>query len=110
MKKYEWLVKRYLRSVDSLKLWAENPRLNPNGKYLNLLDYVEELLSDNSEKESFVKLLTSISEKGFIPSDPIVVWRNEDDTHCYVAEGNRRVLALKILRNPKKAPKSVNHH
>ena len=107
MKKYEWLVKRYLRSVDSLKLWAENPRLNPDGKYLNLLDYVEELLSDNSEKESFVKLLTSISEKGFIPSDPIVVWRNEDDTHCYVAEGNRRVLALKILRNPKKAPKSI---
>lgn len=107
MKKYEWLVKRYLRSVDSLKLWAENPRLNPDGKYLNLLDYVEELLSDNSEKESFVKLLTSISEKGFIPSDPIVVWRNEDDTHCYVAEGNRRVLALKILRNPKKAPKRI---
>lgn len=107
MKKYEWLVKRYLRSVDSLKLWAENPRLNPDGKYLNLLDYVEELLSDNSEKESFVKLLMSISEKGFIPSDPIVVWRNEDDTHCYVAEGNRRVLALKILRNPKKAPKSI---
>lgn len=43
-------MKRYLRSVDSLKLWAENPRLNPDGKYLNLLDYVEELLSDNSEK------------------------------------------------------------
>ena len=75
MKNYEWLVKRHLRSVDSLKLWAENPRLNPDGNYLNLLDYVEELLSDNSEKESFVKLLKSISKKGFIPSDPIVVWR-----------------------------------
>lgn len=107
MKKYEWLVKRHLRSVDSLKLWAENPRLNPDGKYLNLLDYVEELLSDNSEKESFVKLLESISKKGFIPSDPIVVWRNEDNSHCYVVEGNRRVLALKLLRNPQKAPKSI---
>ena len=61
--KYNWLIKRHLRSVDSLKLWAENPRLNPDGKYLNLLDYVEELLSDNSEKESFVKLLESISKK-----------------------------------------------
>lgn len=107
MKNYEWLVKRHLRSVDSLKLWAENPRLNPDGNYLNLLDYVEELLSDNSEKESFVKLLKSISKKGFIPSDPIVVWRNEDNSNYYVAEGNRRVLALKLLRNPNKAPKSI---
>ena len=105
--KYNWLIKRHLRSVDSLKLWAENPRLNPDCNYINLLDYVEELLSDNSEKESFVKLLVSISKKGFIPSDPIVVWRNEDNSHCYVAEENRRVLALKLLRNPNKAPKSI---
>ena len=56
MKKYEWLVKRYLRSVDSLKLWAENPRLNPDGKYLNLLDYVEELLSQYCVKLIFNRL------------------------------------------------------
>lgn len=50
MKKYEWLEKKHLRSVDSLRLWSENPRLNPDGKYVKLLDYVEDLLSDNSEK------------------------------------------------------------
>ena len=107
MDKYKWLVNKYSRSVDSLKLWAENPRLNPDGEYLKLFDYVDDLLSDNSEKENFLKLLKSISLKGFIPADPIVVWKNDQDSHFYVAEGNRRVLALKLLRNPNKAPKSI---
>ena len=51
--------------------------------------------------------IKSISENGFIPSDPIVVWKNTDNEKFYVAEGNRRVLALKLLRDPNKAPKSI---
>ena len=80
MKKYEWLEKKHLRSVDSLRLWSENPRLNPDGKYVKLLDYVEDLLSDNSEKDSFIKLLTSIADKGFLSIDPIVVWQKEGNS------------------------------
>ena len=107
MKKYEWLEKKHLRSVDSLRLWSENPRLNPDGKYVKLLDYVEDLLSDNSEKDSFIKLLTSIADKGFLSIDPIVVWQKEGNSDLYVAEGNRRVIALKLLREPDKSPKSI---
>lgn len=73
----------------------------------SMRDYIEELLSDKSEKDSFIQLIISIADKGFIPADPIVVWKNPEDGHFYVAEGNRRVLALKLLRTPKKAPKSI---
>lgn len=36
-----------------------------------------------------------------------MVWQNEDDKNFYVAEGNRRVMALKLLRNPEKAPMTI---
>lgn len=65
------------------------------------------MISDAGERESFCNLIKSISENGFIPSDPIVVWKNTDNEKFYVAEGNRRVLALKLLRDPNKAPKSI---
>lgn len=104
MNKYEWLEKRVLRSVDNLRLWPDNPRLNPEEKHINLADYVTDLFSDNSERNSFNKLVDSIATEGFIPADPIVVWRNTENNKYYVAEGNRRVLALKLLRTPDKAP------
>ncbi|MGM0642058.1 MAG: ParB/RepB/Spo0J family partition protein [Thermotogota bacterium] len=105
-KKYEWLEKKFLRSTDNLRLWNENPRLDFEEKPLRISEYINDLISDNSEKESFFKLVDSISEDGFIPADPIVVWQGENNKY-YVAEGNRRVLALKILRNPEKAPKHI---
>lgn len=107
MAQYDWLNKKFQRSVDSLRLWSENPRLNPDNNYLKISDYIKELFSDKSEKDSFIQLITSIAEKGFIPADPIVVWKNTEDGHFYVAEGNRRVLALKLLITPKKAPKCI---
>lgn len=107
--KYEWLNKRYLRSVDQLRLWDENPRLNPDEKHLTIVDFVEDLIADEADKSSFFDLLQSISE-GFVPADPIVVWRQENNGKYYVAEGNRRVIALKLLRNPNKAPKSIRRY
>ena len=104
---YNWLSKRTYRSVDTLRLWSENPRLNPEDSHIYISDFVEDLISDAGERESFCNLIKSISENGFIPSDPIVVWKNTDNEKFYVAEGNRRVLALKLLRDPNKAPKSI---
>lgn len=105
--KYEWLNKKTPRSVDLLKLWPENPRLNPEEKHIQLSDFADDLTFEDADKKQFFKLLKSIAEDGFIPADPVVVWKNEENDKYYVAEGNRRVLALKLLREPQKAPKSI---
>lgn len=104
---YKWLNKKTPRSVDQLKLWPENPRLNPEEKHIQLSDFAEDLTIEESDKKQFFKLLRSIAEDGFIPADPIVVWKSEENEKFYVAEGNRRVLALKLLRDPNKSPKSI---
>ena len=52
-------------------------------------------------------LVRSIATNGFIPADPIVVWKDAKNERYYVAEGNRRVLALKLLRDPSKAPREI---
>lgn len=107
MKKYEWLEKRTPRSVDQLRLWPANPRLNPSETHLHLSDYADDLTSDDGEKKSFFKLVLSIVEEGFIAADPVVVWQDQENKKYYVAEGNRRLVALKLLRDPSKAPKSI---
>lgn len=107
MAKYDWLSKRTRRSVDELKLWSSNPRLNPDEEHIYLSDYTQDLLSDEGERESFISLLKSISTIGFIQADPIVVWKNPNNDKYYVAEGNRRVLALKLLRQPQKSPTEI---
>jgi len=105
--KYEWLIKKTPRSVDQLRLWAENPRLNPEETHLTLKDFAEDLTLDSADKDDFYELIKSIVQDGFVPADPIVVWKNDENDKYYVAEGNRRVTALKLLREPEKAPKSI---
>lgn len=103
---YSWLEKKTPRSIEQLRLWGENPRLrNPEEPHITITDFVEDLISDENDKKHFFDLLRSIAE-GFIPADPIVVWQGNDH-RFYVAEGNRRVLALKLLQKPDKAPKSI---
>lgn len=104
--KYNWLEKKTPRSIEQLKLWNENPRLNPEEKHITLADFTEDLIADENDKKHFFDLLKSIAVE-YIPADPIIVWKDEDSQKFYVAEGNRRVLALKLLNDPNKAPKSI---
>lgn len=104
--KYEWLEKKTPRSIDQLRLWNENPRLNPEERHITLSDFTEDLIADDNEKKHFFELLKSIADE-YIPADPIIVWKDEDSQKYYVAEGNRRVLAIKLLNDPNKAPKSI---
>lgn len=106
MEDYSWSEKRYLRSVDQLKLWNENPRLNPTEEHKTLKDFAEDLTADQSDRQALFDLARSIVDRGFLQFEPIVVWQGED-ARFYVAEGNRRVLVLKLLRNPKQAPRSI---
>ncbi|WP_417212645.1 MULTISPECIES: ParB N-terminal domain-containing protein [Pseudomonadati] len=106
--KEHWWSKRTPRSVDYLKLWKENPRFDTaeSESRISDSDFAEEVISEPADKKSFYGLITSIVKLGFIDFEPIVVWKNDQDRYV-VAEGNRRVLALKLLRNPHKAPKSI---
>ena len=85
MSHYSWLEKKVLRSVDLLRLWPDNPRLDPDEKHLNIIEYTSDLLSDNGEKDSFLKLVDSISSQGYIPADPVVIWQNEENDKYYVS-------------------------
>ncbi|EKO3988883.1 hypothetical protein DX884_19185 [Vibrio fluvialis] len=106
--KEHWWSKRTPRSVDYLKLWKENPRFDTaeSQSRISDTDFAEEIIAEQSDKKSFYELVTSIVRFGFMDFEPIVVWKNEQDRYI-VAEGNRRILALKLLRNPHKAPKSI---
>lgn len=106
-KTYNWLLMKTSRSVDQLRLWSENPRLNPEETHLTLADYAEDLTNEKADRDDFFELINSIVADGFVPYDPIIVWKNEDNQKYYVAEGNRRLVALKLLRAPQKAPKSI---
>lgn len=104
----EWYDRKYVRSVENLKLWKANPRYNPNEELISITDFAEAIIDDEQEKISFYDLIKSIAQK-FRPIDPIVVWKDEKNRFC-VAEGNRRVLALKLLLNPNKAPKGMRKY
>ena len=101
-----WTLKRYLRSVNNLHLWNENPRLDPSDIYVTTKDYVEGMFRNESGREDFINLAKSIVENGFLSLDPVVVWKNEKGQFV-VAEGNRRVAVLKLLLEPTKAPNAV---
>jgi hypothetical protein len=103
----KWWENRVSRSVDNLKLWHENPRLDPSSRLTTVRDYVEELINDPVDEQNFVSLIRSIAIRGFMPFDPIVVWQDSEAKSFIVAEGNRRVMALKLLRSPEKAPMSI---
>ncbi|RZJ49967.1 MAG: hypothetical protein EOO44_17290 [Flavobacterium sp.] len=105
MQNHEWLDKRTPRSVDELRLWSENPRLTPGEQHISLSDYTEDFTSEEPERISFFELAKAIVKQGFVPFDPIIVWQNPANGKFYVAEGNRRVLILKLLRTPNKAPR-----
>lgn len=103
----QWYNKRYLRSIDQLRPWSGNPRLNPVEVHATLADFVEDITEESSDKDSFLALVKSIAINGFIQADPIVVWQDVKNKKYYVAEGNRRVIALKLLREPTKAPRKI---
>lgn len=102
----DWMLKRTYRSVDALRPWSANPRYIIDVKSPTTMDYVEVLIERKADRDSFVDLIKSLATLGFIPADPIVVWQKENQKY-YIAEGNRRILALKVLRYPNKAPRSI---
>ena len=51
-----------------------------------------------NDEESLIDLLRSIADAGYFSGEPLLVYRNRG--RLIVAEGNRRLSALKVLNNP----------
>ena len=80
----------------SLKLDLDNPRIRYRGSDMNQTQVIEYLL----ETEKVYELAKKISEEGyFVNEAPIICIENNKKV---VLEGNRRVSALKILKDPEK--------
>lgn len=90
-------------STDALMLDKKNPRLPEdmiNESQTNVLHY----LVDNF---NVLEIAQNIAQHGyFINETPIVA---KEGKHFIVIEGNRRVCAMKLLRNPDLAPPRKKH-
>ncbi|MDI6710457.1 MAG: ParB/Srx family N-terminal domain-containing protein [Bacillota bacterium] len=85
--------------IEELLLDTGNPRIRQGA---DQKDCLERILR---RKRTFMNLLRDIAEHG-LTIEPIVVSRNEDGKWM-VRDGNRRVAALKLLRDPQWCPDEV---
>jgi len=81
--------------LDALRLDPENPRL-PEG--LKGVDE-HELIKFIAEAYNAIEIARSIVRFGYFASEPLIVVK-QGDSEYLVVEGNRRLVALKILADP----------
>jgi hypothetical protein len=81
--------------IDSLDLDLENPRITLAS---DQRDAMQKIL--NEQKVRLINLAESIAAKGLNPMDRFLVIRSERQGKFIVVEGNRRLLAIKLLKNP----------
>lgn len=89
--------------VDDIMINPENPRHNE--VQLSIPEMGEELIMkqlvrDKETANKMFDLIKSIYEAGFIPSLAVIL-EYKENIHKYIPwDGNRRITALKILKNP----------
>ena len=81
--------------IDSLELDVENPRIT---LATDPRDAMQKIL--NEQKAKLINLAESIAFKGLNPMDRFLVLRSQRVGKFVVIEGNRRLLAIKLLKNP----------
>lgn len=83
-------------SVDWLKLDRANPRLV--GISARTTD--ESIVAQLYRGEELGELLQSISANGYLDIEPLIVWLDPADQKFTVLEGNRRLAAIRLFREP----------
>lgn len=83
-------------SVDWLKLDRENPRLVS----INPMSTEESIVAQLYRGEELGELLQSISANGYLDIEPLIVWLDPADKKFTVLEGNRRLAAIRLFREP----------
>jgi hypothetical protein len=81
--------------VDSLLLDVENPR---HEKVQTQGQAIDAIIEDQGAK--LVRLAADIAKNGLSPIDRLLVVKNRGKKTYTVVEGNRRITAIKLLRNP----------
>lgn len=88
----KWITKR--RSVAVLHLDAKNPRLGRETSARAPREIVQYLF----EHDKALEVAQSIATRGYFPNEPLLAIQDGD--RVVVVEGNRRLAALKALREP----------
>lgn len=81
--------------VDSLELDLENPRIT---LATDQRDAMQKIITE--QKVRLVNLAENIAAKGLNPMNRFLIMRSLRAGKFIVLDGNRRVLALKVLKNP----------
>ena len=87
--------------VDSLRLDRENPRLT--GRSSQAMD--EEIIAQLYRSADLGELLQSIAANGYLDIEPLVVMYDIEHQGFTVLEGNRRLAAIRLLREPELSEK-----
>jgi|GEM_PF-1395679 len=88
----DWKFKQI--SVASLYLDPENPRLDTVPRGASPRELIQMLFTHNKA----IEVAESIALRGFFPNEPLLAIH--EDNKYIVVEGNRRLAALKALREP----------
>jgi hypothetical protein len=88
----DWITKRV--SVASIHLDAKNPRLGRETTARAPREIIQYLF----DHDKALEVAKSIATRGFFPNEPLLVIN--EGSRLVVVEGNRRLAALKGLREP----------
>lgn len=83
-------------SVDWLKLDRENPRLVG----ISARTTEESIVAQLYRGEELGELLQSVAANGYLDIEPLIVWLDPVDQKFTVLEGNRRLAAIRLFREP----------
>lgn len=67
----------------------------------------EALIERMAREERLVELMESIGEQGYFPGEPLIAVKHGDD-RFFIAEGNRRLAALKLLSGHLQIPPKLS--
>jgi len=81
-------------SVDWLKLDRKNPRMT------GIRTTEESVVAQLYRSEDLGELLQSISANGYLDIEPLIVWLAPAEREFTVLEGNRRLAAVRLFREP----------
>ena len=100
------MVARLEVEVDRIFLDQENPRHKPYKTQAEVIDYL-------CNHESILSLARDIAKYGLNPIEQFALLdddeSDEDNPAYIVAEGNRRICALKLLHDPDLAPAKLRN-
>ena len=86
--------------LDKLIVWSDNPRhgLQVNNNNLSETDIINILIEVVGTEKMYNLINDVLENKGLLPNLMPVVVPHKDKYHVY--DGNRRISALKIIKNP----------